>query len=199
MTNAANQHFFDDPEELNRQTGYAGGFDASGVRGGMWPITQDKLRPGEIIYRVGHSTLPMTKNMSSPWWMRDESFYAICSAAERSGTELPQLYRMKCAVAYDFGVADIVLEARVTRLLRVLAGHGRPVVDDSDERRGQVWYGALEIAQMFIPGLRDFKTGLPTRICHDSIEIMERYKLTQYISITRRRQKRISKALLSGL
>ena len=199
MVTPVNQKFFDDPMEYQRQMNFAGGYSAKGVRGGMWPLTEDKLRPGEVIFRVGHSNLPMTKNISSPWWMRDESFYAICDASERSGTALPSLYRMKCAVAYDFGVADIVLEARVTALLRVFAGHGRPVVDDSDERRGQAWYGALEIAQIFIPGLRDFTTGFPTRICHQSIEIVAKYKLIEYISVQRGRQRRISKRLLANL
>ncbi len=199
MATPVNQSFFDDPAEYERQLTFAGGYGAKGVRGGIWPITQDKLRPGEVIYRVGHSTLPMTKNMSSPWWMRDESFYAICDASERSGTSLPQLYRVKCAVSYDFGVADIVLEARVTALLRVLAGHGRPVTDDSEGRRGQVWYGALEIAQMYIPGLRDFKTGFPTDICHQSIEVMEKYKLSEYIAVQRGRQRKISRRLLADM
>jgi hypothetical protein len=199
MATPVNQSFFDDPRERDRQLTFAGGYGANGVRGGIWPITEDKLRPGEVIFRVGHSTMPMTKNMSSPWWMRDESFYAICDASERSGTDLPELYRMKCAVAYDFGVADIVLEARVTSLLRVFAGHGRPVVDESDGRRGQVWFGALEIAQVFIPGLRDFATGFPTPICHQSIEILKKYKLSQYISVQRGRQRKISKRLLATL
>jgi hypothetical protein len=199
MTTPVNQSFFDDPREYDRQAALAGGYNDNGVRGGIWPMTQDKLRPGEVIFRVGHSNLPMTRNMSSSWWMRDESYYAICDASERSGTALPNLYRMKCAVAFDFGVADIVLEARVTALLRVLAGHGRPVVDDSDEKRGQVWFGAIEIAQMFIPGLRDYKTGFPTRICHQSIEIVEKYKLTDYIAVQRGRQRKISTRLLADL
>jgi hypothetical protein len=199
MSTPANQSFFDDPKELDRQMNFAGGYGANGVVGGIWPITQDKLRPGEVIYRVGHSTQPMTKNMSSPWWMRDESFYAICDASDRSGTQLSELYRMKCAVSYDFGVADIVLEARVTDLLRVFAGHGRPVVDGTEGRKGQVWFGALEIAQMYIPGLRDFKTGFPTAICRGSIEIVEKYKISDYISVQRGRQKKISKKLLAAL
>jgi len=199
MTQPANQSFFDDPAEYNRQIDFAGGYSESGVRGGIWPVTQDKLRPGEVIYRVGHSNMAMTKNMSSPWWMRDESFYAICNASERSGTDIGDIYRMKCAVSYDFGVSDIVLEARVTRLLRVFAGHGRPVEDKSPEQKGRVWFGALEIAQMYIPGLRDFKTGLPTAICHESIEIIEKYKVSDYISVQRRRQEKISKLLLAQL
>jgi hypothetical protein len=199
MSTPVNQSLFDDPKEYDRQMEYAGGYAAGGVRGGIWPVTQDKLRPGEVIFRVGHSSLPMTKNMSSPWWMRDESFYAICDASERSGTRLPELYRMKCAVAYDFGTADIVLEARVTALLRVFAGHGRPVVDESDDRRGQVWFGALEIAQIYIPGLRDFKTGFPTATCRASIEIVEKYKVSDYISVQRGRQRKISKRLLADL
>lgn len=192
-----NQFFFDDPAERNRQVDFAGGYGVDGVRGGIWPMTEDKLRPGEVIFRVGHSNLPMTKNMSSSWWLRDESFYAICDASERSRTSLAQLYRMKCAVAYDFGVADIVLQARVTQTLRVFAGHGRPVVDDSDGRKGQVWFGALEIAQMFIPGLRDFKTGFPTDICRQSIEITKKYKVSDYISVERGRQRRFHRRMLA--
>jgi len=102
-------------------------------------------------------------------------------------------------VSYDFGVADIVLEARVTDLLRVFAGHGRPVVDGTEGRKGQVWFGALEIAQMYIPGLRDFKTGFPTAICRRSIEITEKYKISDYIAVQRGRQKKISKKLLAAL
>lgn len=52
MTQPANQRFFDDPAEYNRQIDFAGGYSESGVRGGIWPVTQDKLRPGEVIYRV---------------------------------------------------------------------------------------------------------------------------------------------------
>jgi hypothetical protein len=106
---------------------------------------------------------------------------------------------MKCAVSYDFGVSDIVLEARVTKLLRVFAGHGRPVEDKDPEQKGRIWFGALEIAQMYIPGLRDFKTGFPTEICHASIEIVEKYKVNEYIAVQRGRQKKMSKKLLAQL
>lgn len=218
-----NQRFFDDSAERNRQIEFAGGYKQitrpngakdTIIRGGIWPMTEDKLRPGEVIFRVGHSNLPMTQNMSSPWWLRDESFYAICDASERTRkslaeskkpddrserhrTSLGNLFRMKCAVSYDFGVADIVLQARVTHTLRVFAGHGRPVVDDSDGRKGQVWFGALEIAQMFVPGLRDFKTGFPTDICRQSIEITEKYKVSDYIAVERGRQRRFHRRMLA--
>jgi hypothetical protein len=131
--------------------------------------------------------------------MRDESFYAILGASEASGTGLGELYRMKCAVSYDFGTADIILQARVKQLLRVFAGHGRPVVDESEGRAGQVWFGALEIAQMFIPGLRDFKTGYPTPVCHAAIEIEETFKVADFRRVWRRRQKWHAKKMLRDM
>ena len=196
MSVPANQSLFDDPASFNRLIAIATGISDDRVRGGMYGITQDKLRPGELIFRVGHSTLPMTKNMSSPWWMRDESFYAILGASEASGTPLGELYRMKCAVSYDFGTADIVLQARVRQLLRVFAGHGRPVIDESSGRAGQVWFGALEIAQVFVPGLRDFKTGLPTPLCHAAIEIEEKFKVSEFRRVWRGRQRWFTKKML---
>ncbi len=196
MTMPVNQSLFDDQASFDRQMSFASGISRDRVRGGMYAVTQDKLRPGEVIYRVGHSMMPMTKNMSSPWWMRDESFYEIVGASQASGTGLGQLYRMKCAVAYDFGTADIILRASVKQTLRVFAGHGRPVIDESEGRSGQVWFGALEIAQMFIPGLRDFRTGLPTPVCHAAIEIEERFKVTDFHRVWRGRQKWHAKKLL---
>jgi hypothetical protein len=89
-------------------------------------------------------------------------------------------------VSYDFGVSDIVLEARLNLTLRAFTGHGRAVVDD---RRGQVWFGSLEIAQLFIPGLRDFERKIPTPLCHAAIEIVEKLKVSEYIRVQRRRLK----------
>jgi hypothetical protein len=52
---------------------------------------------------------------------------------------------------------------------------------------------------MYIPGLRDFKTGFPTDICHQSIEVMEKYKLSDYIAVQRGRQRKISRRLLADM
>jgi hypothetical protein len=190
---AANQALFDDPREHQRLKAIASGFSKSGIRGGIAFVTEDKVRAGETIYRIGHSNLPMTINMSSPWWMRDAAFAHIMGSAEAAGSDPRDLYRMKCAVSYDFGVADIVLQARVKQTLRAFTGRGRPVVDDSEDKRGQVWLGAAEIAQRFIPGLRDFKRRVPTPLCHGSVEIIEKFKVTEFIRIQRGRTKRTRK------
>lgn len=110
---AANQALFDDPKEHQRLKAIASGFSKSGIRGGIAFVIEDKVRTGETIYRIGHSNLPMTIKMSSPWWMRDAAFAHIMGSADAAGSDPRDLYRMKCAVSYDFGVADIVLKARV--------------------------------------------------------------------------------------
>jgi len=191
----ANQSFFSNPKEYSRLMLIAAGHSNSGVRGGMTSITEDKIRAGERIYRVGHSNLPMTINMSSPWWMREETFLYIMGVAERAGSDPNELYRMKCAVSYDFGVSDIVLKAHVKQTLRVFTGRGRPVEDDSEGRRGQWWHGGYEIAQLFIPGLRDFEKKMPTKLCHDAIEIEEKFKVSDYNRVQRGRLKKINKTL----
>jgi hypothetical protein len=190
MVEAANQALFDSPKEYQRLRAIASGLSKSGIRGGISFITEDKVRAGEVIYRIGHSNLPMTINMSSPWWMRDSAFAYIMGAAEAAGSDPQELYRMKCAVSYDFGVADIVLQARVKQTLRCFTGRGRPVVDASEGKRGQAFLGAIEIAQLFIPGLRDFERGVPTPLCHASLEITEKFRVENFIRIQRRRTRK---------
>jgi hypothetical protein len=189
----ANQSLFNDPKEYNRLKAMACGVSRNGIRGGLSFVTEDKVRAGETIFRIGHSNLPMTLNMSSPWWIREAAFDHIMETAAHAGSDPQELFRMKCAVSYDFGVSDIVLEARLNVTLRAFAGHGRPVIDDSDDRKGQVWFGSLEIAQLFIPGLRDHERKVPTPLCHAAINIIEKFKVCEYIHVQRRRQKWLRK------
>jgi hypothetical protein len=195
---AANQALFDDPDQYQRLKAIASGVSKSGILGGMTFVTEDKVRAGEMIYRIGHSTMPMTLNMSSPWWMRDSTFEHIKSTTEAVDGDLQELYRIKCAVSYDFGVADIILRARLKQTLRAFAGRGRPVVCESEGQRGQAWFGAIEIAQLFIPGLRDFERGVPTPLCHASLEILETSKIASFIRVQRRREKKARKLAMDG-
>jgi hypothetical protein len=137
--------------------------DAKGLMGRMkggshGNVEPDKLKPREKIYRIGHSTDPDDANFSSPWWMRSQTFYEICSLAERNEVDFQQLYRRKAAVSMRFGVADLVLKAETLQELRVLSGQERPVIDvdhDTNIRTG-AWYGGHEITQLYIPGLREY-------------------------------------------
>lgn len=195
---AANQNLFDDPREYDRHKAAASGFSGGRARGGIAFITEDKVRPGEILYRIGHSNMPMTVNMSSPWWMREDTFEHIMGCADRAGSDPQQLFRMKCAVACDFGVADVILMAQVKQTLRAFTGRGYPVWDESDEKKGQLWLGGMEIAQLFIPGLRDFARKIPTPLCHASLEILEKFKVSEYIHVQRRRNKWLRKQVFAG-
>jgi hypothetical protein len=186
---AANQALFDDAQEYQRLKAIASGFNGEKgeIIGGMSFITEDKVRSGDVIYRIGHSNKERAINISSPWWMRDAAFRHIMGASEAADSDPQELYRMKCAVSYDFGVADIVLQARVKQTLRCFTGRGRPVYEDKEKKQGRCFFGAVEIAQLFIPGLRDFKRQGPTPLCNASIEVIEEFKVGTFMRVQRRR------------
>jgi hypothetical protein len=201
---AVNQQLFDNIAERDRLCLIAGGHGRSGeTRGGIRFITEDKVNPGEAIYRVGHSTLPMTTNMSSPWWIREAPFLHILAVAEKLQEDPVEVFRRFCAVSYDFGVADTVFKVRVKLTLRAFTGRGAPVFDrapghdsswvgaSGNEYRGDPWMGSFAVAQLFIPGLRDDKTRLPTATCRDALQMIARTPLALY----RKKQKRQEKWL----
>jgi hypothetical protein len=195
---AENQSLFDDPNEYGRLKAFASGHSNGRIRGGMSFIEEDKIRVGEVIYRVGHSNKTADENISSPWWMRDSLLYYIMNSAEAAGTNEQQLYRMKCAVSYDFGVADILLQVRVKKTLRAFTGRGRPVIDQAPGKAGLTWFGAFEIAQLFIPGLRDFKRNVPTPLCLDCFELTETFNVIDFIRIQWSRTEATREKLLAS-
>jgi hypothetical protein len=155
---SANDRYFTNPVQYQRFLKDAQGKLAGAARGGIQgTVEPDKLKPGETIYRIGHSNRPDDVNISSPWWMRSQTFYEIASRAERHEIDFQDLFRHKAAVAVTFGVADLVLKATVQQQVRVLSGRGRPVID-VDEKTKEItgaWQGGLEITQLYIPGLRE--------------------------------------------
>jgi hypothetical protein len=203
-----NQHLFDDQTERNRLFLIASGRSSDGYsRGGISFIQEDKVNPGEALYRVGQSTLPMTMNMSSPWWLRESAFLHIVAVAEQTQADPIEIFRRYCAVSNDFGVADTVIKVRNRLPLRAFTGRGVPVFDrapghdriwvgaSGTEYRGDPWMGNYNVAQLFIPGLRDFRTRLPTAICHDAMQVVERLPLTEYARKHKRQEKWVRKHL----
>jgi hypothetical protein len=144
--------------------GWNGRSSASGesaFRGGMVAPQELKLKPGQVLYRLGHSNLWDRVNQSSPWWMFDQTFLELSITSETAGTALVQLARIKLALTPDFGACNRVFAAVVRRPLRALVGKGFPVWEDPDpdirakQGRPLAWPGSAEIPQLFIPGLRD--------------------------------------------
>ena len=203
---SANQYCFDQPELRKWYLDLAHGFDprplssgGGGFRGGLGFVTEVKIPAGSTLFRIGHSNYEQEANLSSPWWLLENSFYEVLSAAERSSGELEGVFRMKCAVAHAFGRSDTVFQVRTNDRLRAFGGRGRYVEDTAEgfnapwvgaiskqQYPGQVWMGASEIMQVFIPGLRD-RDNRPTALASSAISLVERFKVSEYIPVRRRR------------
>ncbi|MBS7809847.1 hypothetical protein [Roseococcus pinisoli] len=181
--------------ESNRD--YARGW-SSGARTFMGGITypeENKLRPGLVLMRIGHSrdaagnAMPDWVNLTSPWWMTSSTFLDIVGRGEDAGTEMNQMFRMKLALTPDFGVSDTIFWVRTKQSFRSWAGRARPVMEDPNpvvrEKQGRPlgWLGGWEVVQNFIPGLRDFATNAPTSAALDGFEVLPKVSLSSYATL----------------
>lgn len=127
------------------------------------------------------------------------------NVADRAEIDPNELFRSYCAVSYDFGVADIVIRARVKMTLRAFTGRAVPVFDKASGHNeawagvsgtkypGQAWIGSNIVTQLFIPGLREETTKFPTRMCHDALQIVEKVPLDAYNRKKRRQEELLRK------
>ena len=165
------------------------------ARGGISFPQQVKIRPGEVLIRIGHSVdaagnpVPDWVNLTSPWWMTSSTFLEIGGRSEDSGTGIAQMVRMKLALTPDFGVADTLFWVIVRQTLRAWNGRGFPVMEDPDptvrEKQGVplAWHGGYEISQNFIPGLRDFAAWKPSPVALASFDVLPKMPLTAWGSL----------------
>ena len=116
-----NASFFVEPER-SRQIRYA--------KQGLLSPEEDKLRPGLMLYRVGHSSLSEEENFSSPWWMDYEAYIKIKKFAETNHTSLTVSHRVQNAVAHRFGGSNILYKVQLRATLRAFIGAGRPIESD---------------------------------------------------------------------
>jgi hypothetical protein len=148
---SVNDHYFFDKEERAASRRFA-------ARGISIP-EEDKLRPGETIYRIGHSDKSYEDGVAGAWWVRAETFEYLCSKSQtddpdvRPDRAFRKLFRMKLAVAASFGRSDTIIQAQVLQSLRVWTGKGRLVRDTTSASTPISWIGGFEIAQLCIPGL----------------------------------------------
>lgn len=165
------------------------------ARGGISFPQEVKIRPGEVLIRIGHSVnakgapIPDWENLTSPWWMTSGTFLEIAARSQDSGTDIHHLARMKLALTPDFGVADTLFWVVVRQTLRAWNGRGFPVMEDPDPKvrqasnRPLAWHGGYEIAQNFIPGLRDFAAWKPTPLAIDSFGVLPKMQLSSWASL----------------
>ena len=181
----------------DRNLAFAQGWNPSAraARGGISFPQQVKIRPGEILIRIGHSVddagnpIPDWVNLTSPWWMTSSTFLEIGGRSDDSGTGIEQMVRMKLALTPDFGVADTLFWVRVKQPLRAWNGRGFPVMEDPDpavrEKQGVplAWHGGYETSQNFIPGLRDFAAWKPSPVALASFDVLPKMPLTAWGSL----------------
>lgn len=157
----ANDKYFSDPKLRAEQERFARVFDSreGGFRGGITFPEEDKVyQRDHLLFRFGHGGRSDEENLSSPWWLRQDSFNEIVARARMSKTNLIEMSRIKHAVSHKFGLADIIYVVEVRQPLRVFTGRGRPVVEESlmpGSTAGRIFPGGFEIAQLLIPGLRE--------------------------------------------
>ncbi|HEV2675475.1 MAG TPA: hypothetical protein VGV37_13105 [Aliidongia sp.] len=166
-----NEAEFADPRRYDRWRAKAMGWDEVGrsAEGGMHDMREIKIRRGSVLFRIGHSrsdrgAVPDAINLSSPWWMSDESFLDLCSSVRIIGGELQSLGRYKLSVAERYGVFDTVFQVVTSGALGAFRGAGVPVFEggsNGQPLRPLAWPGR-EIPQYFIPGLRDLDSNKPT-------------------------------------
>jgi hypothetical protein len=180
----ANQRFFDDSNTRAEQERYARGWDSrkGKLTGGITFPIEDKVRCGGRLYRFGHAEKTDEENFSSPWWMRQETFTEIVARALRTGASLSDMNRIKNAVAHDFGSSGVIFVVELLQDLRVFSGRGRPV-QESGQMGGvkdRILLGGVEIAQLFIPGLRDFTRRGRSDIAHAAMRIVRSEPASAY-------------------
>ena len=189
----ANDHEFRD-EARRKNLDFARGYvPGSGkMTGGITFPVEAKISKGTILARVGHSRfadgspMPDWVNLTSPWWMTASTFLEIASRGQDAGTDLQHMVRMKLALTPAFGVADTLFRVVTKDSLRVWNGRARPVMEDPDpairEAKGLplAWLGGYEIAQSFIPGLRDFDKRCPTKCALDTLAVVPKVPLAEY-------------------
>ncbi len=168
---------------------------ARAARGGISFPQEVKIRPGQVLIRIGHSVddkgdpVPDWVNLTSPWWMTSSTFHEIAGRSEDSGTDIGQMVRMKLALTPDFGVADTLFWVIARDTLRAWNGRGFPVMEDPDpavrEKQGvpMAWYGGYEISQNFIPGLRDFANWKPSPVALACFDVLPKMPLIEWTSL----------------
>jgi hypothetical protein len=146
-----NDHYFLDPVERAASRRFA----ATGI---SMP-EETKLRSGQILYRMGHSTRSYSQGAGSPWWISDATFDYLRAKAQEVWPEMAadrafrRIFRQKLAVAPMFGPSDVVLRAVVKSRLRAWTGRGRLILDTKSAGDTISYLGGFEIAQLCIPGL----------------------------------------------
>lgn len=140
-----NDHHFLDPDARKTSREFA-------MRGIGIP-DEIKLRPGQILFRLGHSTSSYDQGVAGAWWMTDATFDYITRTAFAASDRRPDkavrdMMRTKLALLPSFGPSDVVIRATVAGALRAWTGRGKLV---SDAFRSVI--GAFEVAQLCIPGL----------------------------------------------
>ena len=148
---AINDHLFFDPASRARTRKIA--------KMGMDMPEEDKLRPGEVIFRIAHSDRAYDDGVAGLWWIRKDTFDYLCIKSGQVDPDMRpdrafrRLFRLKLAVAPKFGRSDLIIKARVLDTIRVWTGRGRLIRDDETASTPLSWIGGFEIAQLCIPVL----------------------------------------------
>ncbi|MFT8244572.1 hypothetical protein [Roseomonas sp. BN140053] len=187
----ANEDEFSKPHKRAKNEMFARGWGVwtKAFRGGIASPRETKLSNEQVLYRIGHSTSPLVKNLTSGWWMTAGTFLGLGVLAGRledyparpgedmskRETVMQHMMRIKLAVSPDFGVFDTVFSIRLEQPLKAFSGRGFPAAEPGDDAermaksRPMAWFGAHEVAQLYIPGFWNFDDNVITSVATESI------------------------------
>jgi hypothetical protein len=100
--------------------------------------------------------------------------------------------RIKNAVSYDFGPADVIYVVKLREPLRVFTGRGRPVEDSGREPGSvakRIFPGGFEITQLFVPGLRDYPAAVRSAIALRAMHVVRSEQTVDYVLNQRARNR----------
>lgn len=153
-------------------------------KSGMIVKEERMLSPSHYYYRFAHSMVrgkPQNRDMimSGAWWMDADAFNTIKERSSRSGTHLSSMARYSCAIARRWeGKVDIVVRALLTGPLLAYYGTGTIQTFEKDEDDDlPVWYPAIDIVQIYIPGLAAKNAQTGNKIFVDAFSHLEQTRI----------------------
>jgi hypothetical protein len=125
---------------------------------GLWPH-EVVIPKGTTLYRfVDSSRGPVRAIADGPWWFEYDHFQTIKHFALRHGYSFGYAARLFAAILYEWSEVDAFVAAPTLEPLSVWKGRGKQVRPTGKNVRDVTatmtpMQGALEVYQLFIPGL----------------------------------------------
>lgn len=135
--------------------------------GGMINPARHKLPPGTVLYRFADSRGSMDAVTSGGWWLERKEFEQLIRFAEVNSIPLGYAVRILCCVPPEWGSQlDYLVRVRTRDWLTVYRGLAADASAKDKLTRTEITarndIAAWRLHQIFVPGLRNPRTGTAT-------------------------------------